>query len=341
MVQDITALGRLTPVALNLAPPAPSIDWGDFGELRFRDPFFEQTVNRWAASEPRPTLLRSGLDVLAEFDHTLGCDPCGLIFHMSRCGSTLLSRLLATLPQTLVISEPPPLNALLSAMKAEADQVMQARALRCLVRALGCRRFGEAFYLLKLSSWNIRFLSLFRLAFPAAKIVFVQRAPEAVMASVRADAPGWLKVRQHAEQAQSLFGIPASALAQLDSDTFAVHALAAMIDAAREAALHGGLILDYAELATAAWTRVAPFCGIDVTADHIVRMQDEARYYSKDPGSRLFTGDPPERRLLDPRLRDLVATIVEPAYRNMDRWRRRQIFEPAPAHAAAAQMPAS
>jgi hypothetical protein len=253
---------------------------------------------------------------------------------MSRCGSTLLSRLLATLPQTLVISEPPPLNALLSAMKADADQGAQAQALRCLIRALGCRRFGETFYLLKLSSWNVRFLSLFRLAFPAAKIVFVQRAPEAVMASIRADAPGWLKVRQNAGQAQSLFGIPPGIAAQLDPDAFAAHALAAMLDAAREAAFHGALMVDYAELAAAAWTRVAPYCGINLTADDIVRMQDEARYYAKDPGQRLFTGDPPERRQLDPRTRDLVATVVEPAYRDIDRWRRRQIFVPAPTRSA-------
>jgi hypothetical protein len=327
MVQDLTALARLMPVALNLAPPAPSIDWGDFGELRFRDPFFEQTVSRWAASEPRPQLLRSGLGVLAEFDGTLGCDPCALIFHMSRCGSTWLSRLLSTLPQTLVISEPSPVNALLSAMKAGADQATQAQALRCLVRALGCRRFGETFYLLKLSSWNIRFLSLFRLAFPAAKIVFVQRDPEAVMASIRADAPGWLKVRDNAAQARALFGAAAGDAVPPDADAFAAHALAAMLDAARAAAFHGALIVDYAELAAAAWLRVAPFCGIDLTADDIARMHDEARYYAKDPGRRLFTGDPPERRRIDARAHELVAAIVEPVYRDLDRWRRQQIPE--------------
>jgi hypothetical protein len=334
-----TAFARLTPVALNLTSPTPSIDWGDFGTVRFCDPFFNQTVNRWAGGQPPPRVVRTDLGALAQFDGAVGCDPCGLIFHMSRCGSTLLSRLLATMSQTLVMSEPQPLNSLLTGLKATADQTAQAQALRCLIRALGCRRFDENVYLLKLSSWNIRRLHLFRIAFPAAKIVFVQREPATVMASIRADAPSWLQLRRNPEMAESLFNIPADAVAQYDDDEFAAHALAAILDTARNATEQGALIVDYAELASATWTRVAPFLGIDVTAQDMMRMQDEARYYAKDPGKRIFTGDPPERRHLDPRIIDLAARIVEPVYRELDRCRRSQLSDRSrPVSAEPAQM---
>ena len=336
-----TSLACFTPVALNLTPPTPSIDWGDFGTVRFSDPFFNQTVNRWAGGQPAPRLVRTDLGALAQFDGVLGCDPCGLVFHMSRCGSTLLSRLLATMPQTLVISEPQPLNTLLTGVKTAADQTTQAQALRCLIRALGCRRFDEKFYLLKLSSWNICRLQLFRLAFPAAKIVFVQREPAAVMASIRADAPSWLQLRQNPILAESLFNIPADAVARYDDDEFGAHALAAILDAARDATDQGALILDYTELASATWTRVAPFFEIDVTAQDIMRMQDEAAYYAKNPGKRVFTGDPPERRHIDPRLLDLAAQIIEPVYRELDRCRRGQLSDRTrPASAKPAQVAA-
>jgi hypothetical protein len=270
--------------------------------------------------------MRTTLGVLADFDGMLGRDPCGLIFHMSRCGSTLLSRLLGTMPETLVISEPQPLNALLAAVVPGADETALAQAVRCMVRALGCRRFGERTYALKLSSWNIHHLRLFRRAFPAAKIVFVQRRPADVMASLRADPPAWLQLRQNPAFAEMLFDIPANAVAGLDADQFGARAVAAILAAAREAADQGALIVDYSELAAAAWTRVAPFLGIRVRANDIGRMQEEARYYSKETRKRVFTGDPPGRHA-DARLRDLAGEFVESAYRELDRRRRTQLSD--------------
>jgi hypothetical protein len=70
-----------------------------------------------------------------------------------------------------------------------------------------------------------------------------------------------------------------------------------------------------------------------------MRMRDEARYYAKDPGKRIFTGDPPERRHLDPRTIDLAARIVEPVYRELDRCRRSQLSDRSrPVSAEPAQM---
>jgi hypothetical protein len=322
---EFSSYARLTPVALNLAPPIPAIAWGDLGEVRFSDPFFDQTVQRWAAAKPPPSVTRSDLAALAEFEDMPDRDPCGLIFHMARCGSTLLSRLLGTVPETLVISEPQPLNALLMGARPGADEAGLAQILRCLIRALGCRRFGEQSYLLKLSSWNVRCWRLFRRAFPAARMVFVQRAPADVMRSLRADQPGWLQLRQRPALAEMLFGIAATDLARLDADAFGARALAAMLAAAAEAADDGALIVDYAEFPAAIWSRVAPFLALNITAGDVARMQDESRYYAKHAGKRLFAGDPPERRPDDPRLHELAAEFVEPVYQELNRRRQAQL----------------
>jgi hypothetical protein len=317
--------GHLTPLSLNLASAMPFIEWGDLANVRFSDPFFRQTIKRWMAAQPSPPVVRSDLAALAEFDSAPGRDPCGLIFHMSRCGSTLLSRMLGTMPRTLVISEPEPLNAVLAAARAGADEMALAQIVRCLVRALGCRRFGEQRYVLKTSSWNVRRWRLLHRAFPAAKIVFVQRAPAEVMSSLRADPPGWLQLRCNAPLAKTLLDIQVATGAEPDADEFGAHGLAALLAAATEAADQGALIVDYRELPAAGWTRVAPFLGIDATAHDVALMQDESRYYAKDSGRRLFTGDPPERRPSDSRLCRLTAEIVEPAYRELDRRRRLQL----------------
>jgi hypothetical protein len=322
---DVAALARLTPVALNLAPPIPCIDWGDLGVVRFTDPFFDQTVNRWAGGKPPPRLIRTDLSALRAFDGASGRDPCALIFHMSRCGSTLLSRLLATVPEALVISEPQPVNAFLRSASADGDPAALTQLLRCLIRALGTRRFGEPFYVLKLSSWNTRCFPLFRHAFPAAKIIFVQRTPTDVMASMRADPPGWLQLRRTPTLVQSLFDIAPHTIARLDADEFAARALAGILASARAAADQGALIVDYTELASATWARVAPFIGMRLSTHDVTRMQQEARYYAKDVGRRIFTGDAPEHRRIDARLRDLAAELVEPGYRAVERRRRAQV----------------
>ncbi|HUZ74443.1 MAG TPA: sulfotransferase [Stellaceae bacterium] len=310
-----------TPVVLNLAGAAPSLDWGDLRGVRFAEPFFQQTVERWAGGAPAP-LIRTGLGALATFDAAPSLDPDLLVFHASRCGSTLLSRLLGTVPGVLVVAEPPPLNALLLAAPAEGDDPEAVRMVRRLVRALGQRRFGdERHFVLKLSSWNVRRIELFRRAFPAAAVIWLQRDPTAIAMSLLADPPGWL-ARGRPDWAPSVFGRETGA----DGDAaFCVRALAAMLAAATEIAGRT-LFLDYAELPAAVWQRVAPFLGIALTEADVACMRREAGFYAKDPGRRPFTGDDPARPMLSSGLRALLAEQAEPLYRGLDR--RRQGLAP-------------
>jgi hypothetical protein len=317
----VAELDRLTPVALNLdLDTEPSIDWGDLDGIRFSEPFFDQTIERWAGG-PAPRLVRTGLDALGTLDLAPSLDPALLIFHLSRCGSTLVSRLLATQPEILVIAEPRPLNALLMASPAALDAERQANLLRLLVRALGRRRTdNERHYVLKLSSWNITRLALFRRAFPQARLVWVQRAPVEIMGSILADPPGWMKLPP--PQAETLFGIPATRCAGLDSQQFGAHALAAMLVGAGAAAAAGALLLDYRDLPEAVWQRVAPFAGVALDDNDRQRMRDEARFYSKDAARRPFTGDPAAGRSVPDQIRALVAALVDPLYQALDRRRR-------------------
>lgn len=310
---DAAALARFTPVSLDLAPGAASVDWGDLAGLRFAEPFFDQTVERWAGGSA-PRLVRTDLAAFEALDATPSLDPAALVFHLSRCGSTLVSRLLARIPGTLVIAEPKPVNTLLLAGPAMLGEAEAARLLRLLVRALGRRRFGdEQRYVLKLSSWNIARLGLFRRAFPGVPVIWVQRRPVEVLASLVADPPGWLVLRHAPQEAGRLFGLAADELAQLDVAGFCARALATLLAAAR--AIDGArLTIDYRDLPDAVWTRIAPFIGVALGDAEIALLREEARYHAKDPARRLFTGDAPERRAPSDALRKLAAEYLEPLY---------------------------
>jgi hypothetical protein len=76
------------PVSVDIRDNQPMAEWIYFGKRRFREPFFEESVraglqNPFGKSFRFESLLREPETIL---------DPTGFIFHMSRCGSTLISR---------------------------------------------------------------------------------------------------------------------------------------------------------------------------------------------------------------------------------------------------------
>lgn len=306
-------LAGWTPVSFNVDTPTFSVDWGDLRAFRFSEPFFDQTVQRWAGG-PSPQLLRTDLDALEVLDASPSLDPTAIIFHLSRCGSTLVSRLLAQVPETLVVAEPSPLNDLLLADVAEEAKAV---LLRRLVRAFGRRRFGdERRFVLKASSWNVRHAALFRRAFPRVPVVWVQRSPAEVMASLLADPPAWLKPSSAAPLAPLLFGLDAAAMARLGPEAYAAEALRTLLEAASGLADDGpALVVDYRELPHAVWTRAAPFLGLALDAETTARLADEAQYYSKAATPRRYLGDGPERRATAAALQTMASTGLERRYR--------------------------
>ena len=69
------------------------VDWAYLGARRLREPFFEETATR-CLTKPFNRLFKysTPIDALAGRlrDHP-GLPPAGFIFHLSRCGSTLMS----------------------------------------------------------------------------------------------------------------------------------------------------------------------------------------------------------------------------------------------------------
>lgn len=274
-------LASWTPIAIHLDDPTPSIDWADLRDLRFTEPFFDDTVARWTKATPTPRTVNTGLDALVVLDQASSLDPSGLIFHMSRCGSTLVTRLLQQLPRCVVVSEAATINSVVQADASIINEDTQARLLRLLIRALGRRRFGdECHYVVKLTSWNVGKLNLFRRAFPAAPLVWLQRDPAEVMASLLARPPEWR------------VDLPLWNVAAEEPIDFYARALSAFLRAASDAPPGTMSTIDYSELPDAAWTTIAPLFGLMPDADEIAVMATQAQYYSKDSGSHLYERQP-------------------------------------------------
>lgn len=313
---ELADLARWTPVRFDFSATDPAVDWADMSEERFSEPFFDQTVAQWASGPRSEQLVRTGLDVLAALDGEPSLDPAGMIFHLSRCGSTLVSRLLGTLPGVVVIAEPSPLNALLGLDPNRVDRAALIQVVRLLVRALGRRRHGDERHLvLKCTSWNIRQRAILAAAFPDTPWTWVQRDPARVLTSLLAEPPGWLGLQDWPQAAKQRFGLDPPAVPAMTRTEFAAHALGSMLDAAAIADPTGRLCVDHAELPDAIWNRVAPHFGLVVDDAAVARMTDESRFYSKRSAPRVFAGDAPEQRLVTDEIRQAAQRFVEPGYR--------------------------
>lgn len=118
------------PLGFEWAGSRPaSVDWCFLGGMRFTDPFFENTMQR-AQAQPFRLLFRrkTPIEVLEERAATHpGIAPTGFIFHMSRCGSTLISQMLAASEKNVVISEAWPIQAAITADARHPEVTLEQR----------------------------------------------------------------------------------------------------------------------------------------------------------------------------------------------------------------------
>ncbi len=148
------------PSRVNWRKGEPFVEWRWLGERRLTEPFFNDTLNR-AVRDPFTLLFRheTAMETLrSRAEIRPGLMPAGLIFHMSRCSSTLVSRVLSALPENVVISEAPALDSLLRGGTGVSTE-QRIAWIRWVVSALGQQRAGqEAKCFIKLDCWHAPYL---------------------------------------------------------------------------------------------------------------------------------------------------------------------------------------
>ena len=167
------------------------------GRRRLSEPFFDHTVQA-SLELPFNRLFRRQLEIseLVEIESrrpAIHLD--GLIFHLSRCGSTLIAQMLAALPWTVVACEPSVVDGVIRQRYSQPDATDQTFAtwlkalLGCLVRP---RAGGERAHFVKLDPWHTVHLPIFQKAFPGTPCIFVYRDPAEVLVSLDREPGGRL-----------------------------------------------------------------------------------------------------------------------------------------------------
>ncbi|MFI8734704.1 sulfotransferase family protein [Ectopseudomonas toyotomiensis] len=297
------------------------LDWCWFGEQRLTRPFFRDDVDH-ALRLPFNQAFRRETDLQALLGWQAvspGLPPTALIFHASRCGSTLMAQMLATLDDNIVLSEPPPLDNLLRAHRLDPKEMPQQPAwLAALVSAYGQRRQGnEQRLFIKLDAWNVFEAPLLLALYPEVPRVFLYRDPlEIVVSQLRQ--PGMHRVP--GLLGSSALDLPVQEALRMTPAEYTSRTVGAILrQGLALCQQHGAVAVNYQELPNACWGRLASL--FDVHDAHLPRLRETAGFDAKQP-SQSFTADSQSKReAADEGLRETVECWAGKAYRALEQWR--------------------
>jgi hypothetical protein len=261
----------------------------------------------------------TGIDVLEQLHRARpGLPLGGLIFHMSRCGSTLISRVLAANPDYVMLSEPPPLDEVLATGLRGASEEQRIGWLRAMVSALTQPRTGrEKRAFIKMDSWHILDLPLIRRAFPETPWIFVYRNPVEVLVSHKRLRGGQMAPGHLPPQRLGLD--QAAAQLPFDLDRFCARVIGNFCGAAaRYAASDGGLLVNYDQFPGAIWSKILPNFGVYPTDEEREVMELELMYHAKQPAHPFNPDSEAKRRAAPPEFHTLAEQYVLPAYSHLE-----------------------
>jgi hypothetical protein len=307
------------PLRLYWRGGEPIVEWCYLGSAPLSDPFLVETIQK-AVDTPFGSLFRrhtrmSALERWRELSP--GVPPAGFIFHSSRCGSTLISRMLSQLSENLVLSEPEPVTAIVHSQfrSPHASPEQRVEWLRNLMSALGQRRGRERKLFVKLEPHDIFMLPLFRMAYPEVPWLFLYRDPIEVLVSNLRQPPAYLTGGLPPGTGVDLTGVR-------EPDECVAATLGAVMKSAAAASPDpSGMLIHYRDLPDALWGSIARHFGLSFTAAEIAAFRDAAKSDAKRP-DRPFVPDGEHKRAeASARTVALAARWIEPHFARLEAFR--------------------
>jgi hypothetical protein len=276
------------------------------------DPFLQTSVDRCTGIDSLIQVPASTLVIPDQRDL-----PSGIIFHVARCGSTLVSQLLRQVGTHVVYAEPLAFNDLL-APPHEGPSAHRIWALRATATAFA--RHARRPYILKLSSWNTLFSGLLTEAFPETPWILCVRDPLEVAVSLLRTPPSWLQ--RGAATANLFRGVVDPKGQCSDAETYLATLFASMCENVTQLDTAHGQLVEYDSLPDAVAQSVSSHFGLFIDSAARNRMSAAAHFNAKSPttGMSRFRSDTADKRAAaTPLLHRAVEYIARPALERLRR----------------------
>jgi len=292
---------RWLPVDFTFRRRETSVRWLDFGSKLLSEPFFHQTIRALRSRRPpaneRLTDLQELLNVAAQLRNIT---VSGIIFHVSRCGSTLLANALGSARGSTVLSEARPTGFLFqeNALKALGFPVEECLSLRRQLLDATISLYGaspgieDPRVIVKCHAASMLHIASVRSLWPTVPFLILIRDPVEVIVSNLSRPAGWVKARLRSMTGQTMFGLTANEAQKMSTEEYCARGLREFCASALGQLDTNSRVLDYEQVNEATIFKVADFFGIQLPAADSPEFKKIMLTYAKDPDrARPFEND--------------------------------------------------
>jgi len=298
------------------------VDWCHLGKERLIEPFFDDSVQK-RFREPFNLLFRhqTPLEFLGDIDEAYqGLKPTGFIFHLSRCGSTLISQMLAAMPENIVISEASPIDYVLR--KAKLSEEKRIDRLRWVINALGQKRSDkEQNYFIKFDTWNTLSIDIIQKAFPDVPWIFLYRNPaEIIVSHIRQ--PGAQMIRGLIKEI--LPELSFDEILQLSSEEYCARILGNICKCVLETlSICEGLAVNYTELPEIMYSKIPRHFQIEFSREQIDLMTSASKFNAKTPVIKFVSDTDSKQSDVNEAITKAAEKFVDPFYEALESIRKK------------------
>ena len=302
MKNNIFPLQNWIPLTLYFEKNQPCCNWLYTADKIFTQPFFDGDILKCKQHpfNSKPFKCVSSLDFMEAWSDTVkSIPPTAFIFHVSRCGSTLLSQLLSLDPGNIVLSEVPFFDELLRAQhkKPNTNVTNLSRSLKAAVKFYGSKKNEQTQLFIKTDSWHIFFHQALRAMYPGVPFFLLYRRPDEVMRSQQKQrglhaVPGLIEAE--------IFGLNQADVEKMNFDNYLIKVLEnyyrAFLDVLDADKL--AIPMNYNEGAKEMMKKIAAVTSYNITDENIAKMKERAAFHGKHPEER-FSEAPLEQESPD------------------------------------------
>ncbi len=297
------------------------IDWCFMGNKRLTEPFFDDTISK-RCREPFNLLFRhqTPIEFLGELNEfSEGLKPSGFIFHLSRCGSTLVSQMLAALEQNIVISEAAPIDFVIR--RGAVPEELRIEWLRWIINAFGQKRKArEENFFIKFDSWNTLEINLIKRAFPDIPWIFLYRSPvEIIVSHIRLRGaqmvPGLIK--------EILPELSFEESIRMPPEEYCARVLQKICRVVLDLLVSGeGLAVNYTDLPNAVNETVLKHFKVKLSANDLEKMLAATKYNSKSPNLNFSADSENKKKEASAAAVSAAEKFVKPFYDELEKIRK-------------------
>ncbi|HCS66552.1 MAG TPA: sulfotransferase family protein [Cellvibrio sp.] len=278
------------------------------------EPFQDETISRYRQTVLlnqfiTPKTALTSLDIQAKAVQSI--TPAGFIFHLSRCGSTLISGCLSELDTSCVFSESPVLTDIL--LDRELGKTAQQQYLQQLIDLQASVFPSRPHVVIKWNAWDIFRWDLIRAIYPQVPCIFLVRNPVEILASHQRSAG------RHMSGDPTLAGVH---LVFNKNQVVPVSLLDFRIDVLKELLAEIQLIgagssvcrVDYHQLDLDKLSEICTYFRIPFTSKEVSRIKSRLGFHSKSPMLRFNEDGVEKQKLFSPMDVKRIEQILLPLY---------------------------